>query len=118
MATNADDMYGRLFSGTKPKEQEGPKAAAKAKPESEEQPKPKTKTTGKAPKSDSGKVEKSDGARLFESKDGAETKATRIQLAVRESDSERWRKAAKRYDVSLTRFIETVLNDFCERNGL
>lgn len=114
MATKSDDMFSRLFSGDKPAAQDAPKREPKPKLESEAQPKPKAKPRKQGPQ----KPAKVDGSQLFGPTAENERKSARIQMLVKESDNERWRNAAKSYGVSLTRFIETVLNDYCDRNDL
>lgn len=51
-------------------------------------------------------------------KSKGETKNRQIVIRVQQSEYDRWSTAAKRNGVSLTVFIETVLNDFCDRNDL
>ena len=45
------------------------------------------------------------------------TKGSRLNMAVFPAEAARWRAAAARNGVSLTSFVEAVLNDFCDRNG-
>lgn len=117
MAASADDMLSRLFSGAAT---DAPEDEAQAVPKSGSQPRRKAQPKPKpsAQKAGSSLPPDSDGSRLFHTPGEGERKTVRIQLMVKESERERWREAAKRYDVSLTQFIETVVNDFCERDGL
>lgn len=55
---------------------------------------------------------------LFPSKQNAVTKNRVMTMKVKTSEHERWKKAAKSVGVSLTSFIETVVNDYCDRNSL
>lgn len=48
----------------------------------------------------------------------AVAKSKRLNFAVYQDEAKRWTKAAKMMGVSLTVLIETVMNDFCDRNKI